>query len=232
MAVKDWLANTDTDEEPRTAARRVELEIRKAIITLALKPGMPLSEKEIAARYGVSRQPVREAFISLSRAGLVEIHPRRGTFVVKISLDRMLEARFIRESMEVAVVRRACQRFDARVRTRMDFYLDAQETAAESGAHYDFQRADELFHAAIAEGAGCPSAWTVMENIKAHMDRVCHLTLPAATALPLLIDQHRAILAAIDARDADAAEAALKLHLSEILKALPAVQAEHREMFE
>ncbi len=144
-----------------------------------MKPGMPLSEKEIAARYGVSRQPVREAFISLSRAGLLEIHPRRGTFVVKISLDRMLEARFIRESMEVAVVRRACQRFDARVRTRMDFYLDVQETAAESGAHYDFQRADELFHAAIAEGAGCPSAWTVMENIKAHMDRVCHLTLPS-----------------------------------------------------
>ncbi len=230
--MKDWLANTDTVEEPRSAARRVELEIRKAIITLAMKPGMPLSEKEIAARYGVSRQPVREAFISLSRAGLLEIHPRRGTFVVKISLDRMLEARFIRESMEVAVVRRACQRFDARVRTRMDFYLDVQETAAESGAHYEFQRADELFHAAIAEGAGCPSAWTVMENIKAHMDRVCHLTLPAATALPLLIDQHRAILAAIDARDADAAEAALKLHLSEILKALPAVQAEHREMFE
>ena len=133
LAAKDWLANSDTVEEPRSAARRVELEIRKAIITLAMKPGMPLSEKEIAARYGVSRQPVREAFISLSRAGLVEIHPRRGTFVVKISLDRMLEARFIRELMEVAVVRRACQRFDARVRTRMDFYLDAQETAAESG---------------------------------------------------------------------------------------------------
>jgi GntR family transcriptional regulator, rspAB operon transcriptional repressor len=229
---EDWMVSTEALDRTLSTAGRIELEMRKAIITLALKPGMPLSEKEIAARYGVSRQPVREAFISLSRAGLVEIHPRRGTFVVKISLDRMLEARFVRESMEVAVVRRACQRFDARVRTRMDFYLDAQETAAESGAHYDFQRADELFHAAIAEGAGCPSAWTVMENIKAHMDRVCHLTLPSATALPLLIDQHRTILAAIDARDADGAEASLKLHLSEILKALPVVQAEHRDMFE
>ncbi len=143
----------------------------------------------------------------------------------------MLEARFIRESLETAVVRRACERFDARVRTRIDFYLDAQTVAAEAGAHYEFQRADELFHAALAEGAGCPSAWTVIDDIKAHMDRVCHLTLPSVTTLPHLIAQHRAIIEAVDARDADRAEAALKAHLSEILKALPTVQAAHRDLF-
>jgi DNA-binding GntR family transcriptional regulator len=223
--------NVETGDVGVTSARRVENEIRKAIITMEIPPGAPLSEQDIAARLNVSRQPVREAFISLARSGLVEIQPRRGTFVVKISLERMLEARFIRESLEVAVVRRACERFDARVRTRIDFYLDAQTAAAEAGAHYEFQRADELFHAALAEGAGCPSAWTVIDDIKAHMDRVCHLTLPSATALPRLIGQHRAIIEAVDARDADRAEAALKAHLSEILKALPTVQAAHRDLF-
>ena len=221
----------EAGEVAESSARRIEREIRKAIITLNISPGSPLSEQEIAERYAVSRQPVREAFIALARAGLVEILPRRGTFVVKISLDRMLEARFIRETMEAGVVRRACERFDARVRTRIDFYLDAQTVAAEAGAHYEFQRADELFHAALAEGAGCPSAWTVIDDIKAHMDRVCHLTLPSATALPRLIGQHRAIIEAVDARDADRAEAALKVHLSEILKALPTVQAAHRDLF-
>ncbi|QJP14541.1 GntR family transcriptional regulator [Starkeya sp. ORNL1] len=223
--------NVESGDVGVTSARRVENEIRKAIITMEIPPGAPLSEQDIAARLNVSRQPVREAFISLARSGLVEIQPRRGTFVVKISLERMLEARFIRESLETAVVRRACERFDARVRTRIDFYLDAQTVAAEAGAHYEFQRADELFHAALAEGAGCPSAWTVIDDIKAHMDRVCHLTLPSATALPRLIGQHRAIIEAVDARDADRAEAALKVHLSEILKALPTVQASHRDLF-
>lgn len=223
--------NVETGDVGVTSARRVENEIRKAIITMEIPPGAPLSEQDIAARLSVSRQPVREAFISLARSGLVEILPRRGTFVVKISLEKMLEARFIRESLEIAVVRRACERFDARVRTRIDFYLDAQTSAAEAGAHYEFQRADEMFHAALAKGAGCPSAWTVIDDIKAHMDRVCHLTLPSATALPRLIAQHRAIIEAVDARDADRAEAALKAHLSEILKALPTVQAAHRDLF-
>lgn len=223
--------NIETGEVELTSARRVEREIRKAIITMEIPPGAPLSEQELALKLNVSRQPVREAFISLARAGLVEIQPRRGTFVVKISLERMLESRFIRESLEVAVVRRACERFDARVRNRIDFYLDAQAVAAEAGEHYQFQRADELFHAGLAEGAGCPSAWSVIDDIKAHMDRVCHLTLPSATALPHLIEQHRAIIEAVDARDADRAEAALKTHLSEILKALPTVQAAHRDLF-
>lgn len=215
-----------------SAARRIEREIRRAIVTLELKPGAPLSEQEISERYGVSRQPVREAFIGLARAGLVEVLPRRGTFVVKISIERMLEARFIRETLESGIVRRACERFDARVRTRIDHLIDGQVLAAGRGEHYEFQRADEAFHAALAEGAGCPSAWTVIGDLKAHMDRVCHLTLPSASSLPKLIDQHRAILAAIDARDADTAEKALKQHLSEILAALPIVEAEHPDLFE
>lgn len=226
------MAPLDLLDPTTSIARLIELEIRKAIVTLAMKPGAPLSEQEIAVRYGVSRQPVREAFIALARSGLVEVLPRRGTFVVKISVERMLEARFVRESLESAVVRRACERFDARVRTRIDFHLEAQELAASAGEHYEFQRADEAFHSAIAEGAGCPSAWTVIEDLKAHMDRVCHLTLPLASSLPGLIDQHRAILAAIDRRDADGAEAALRSHLSEILRALPTVQRDHRDLFD
>lgn len=218
-------------ERAESAARRIEREIRKAIVTLELLPGANLSEGEIAERYGVSRQPVREAFIALARARLVDIQPRSGTTVVKISISLMLEARFIRESLESAVVRRACERFDARVRSRIDYLLAVQERAARGGEHYEFQRADEDFHAAIAEGAGCPSAWAVVGDIKAHLERVCHLTLPSASSLGVLLGQHREILAAIDARDPDAAEAALRRHLSEILAALPEVAARHAALF-
>ncbi len=219
------------DGSEDSAARRVERELRKAIITLEIQPGASLSEKDLADRYGVSRQPVREALINLGKAGLVGIQPRRGSFVVKISLDLMRQARFVRESVEVAVVRRACTSFDPAVRRRIDGILLRQVDLAASQSHYAFQREDEAFHAALAEGAGVPAAWATLETIKAHMDRVCHLTLPLPETLPKVVDEHRRIIDAIDNRDADRAEVALKVHLDGILKALPRVQAQFGFLF-
>lgn len=219
------------DSSEESAARRVERELRKAIITLEIQPGASLSEKELADRYGVSRQPVREALINLGKAGLVGIQPRRGTFVVKISLDLMRQARFVRESVEVAVVRRACISFLPEVRERMEGILARQVDLAASQSHYAFQREDEAFHAALAEGTGVPAAWATLETIKAHMDRVCHLTLPLPETLPKLVDEHRRIIDAIDNHDADRAEVALKVHLDGILKALPKVQEQFGFLF-
>ncbi len=216
---------------PETAAKRVEREIRKAIVTLELTPGASLSEKDLAERYGVSRQPVREAFISLAKAEFVEIQPRRGTFVVKISAEKMRQARFIRESLEVAVVRAAARAFDPAVRERIEQSLLVQESLSADRAHYTFQRADESFHRMLAEGAGYPTAWDVVEDIKAHMDRVCHLTLPLPNTTPLLVRQHRAIMEAIDAHDPDRAEHAIRTHLEEILRALPEIEAEFADLF-
>ncbi|OYX02838.1 MAG: GntR family transcriptional regulator [Rhizobiales bacterium 32-66-8] len=213
-----------------SAAQRIEAELRQAIINLDLPPGSRLSEQEIAARFGVSRQPVREALIGLARMRLVEILPQRGTVVVKISVKKMLEARFVREAIEIAVARRAAQGFDASSRHRVEDLLDLQAKAAARGDHATFQRYDEMFHMALADGAGCALAWQAISDIKAHMDRACHLTLPVSM-LPV-VDQHRAIMTAIDARDVEAAGEAMRVHLSEILRALPKVEAERPDLFE
>ena len=214
-----------------SAAQRIESELRRLIIALELPPGSRLSEQDIAERHGVSRQPVREALIGLARTRLVELQPQRGTTVVKISVRKMMEARFVREAIETAVVRRACSSFDRQSRQRIDDLLAMQEHVARRDDHASFQRYDELFHIALAEGAGCPSAWEAIQDIKAHMDRVCQLTLPGSGAMLPLIDQHRAIVAAIDAGDEAAAGAAMCRHLTEILRALPRVEAEHPELF-
>ncbi|MFG1222863.1 GntR family transcriptional regulator [Xanthobacter wiegelii] len=215
-----------------SAAHRLEAELRRAIIGLELAPGTRLSEHEIAARYGVSRQPVREALIGLARTRFVEILPQRGTVVVKISVRKLMQARFIREAVECAVARRAAENFDAEARRRICDLLDAQETMAARGDHLAFQRYDELFHVALSEGAGCPLAWEAVSDIKAHMDRACHLSLMGPDAMLPLVAQHQAIMAAIDIRDPDAAEAAMRAHLGEILRALPRMEAEHPELFE
>ena len=74
-------------------ARQVERALRQAIVTMRIRPGEMLSEQDIARRFGVSRQPVREAFIKLGEANLVRILPQRGTLVVKISRAAVEDAR-------------------------------------------------------------------------------------------------------------------------------------------
>jgi DNA-binding GntR family transcriptional regulator len=224
--------NFQTVTSSSSAALRVERELRRAIIDLELRPGTRLSEQDLARRLGVSRQPVREALIALSKMRLVEILPQRGTSVVKISVDKMMEARFVREAIEVAVVRRACEAFEREARTRIDHLLDIQHAAATQGDHHSFRRYDEMFHMTLATGAGCSMAWHTVEDIKAHMDRVCVLTLPGADAMLPLVEQHRAIIAAVDTQDPGRAEQAMRDHLSTILRALPRVEAEHPELFE
>ncbi len=226
--------NVDALNVPTTgsAAQRIETELRRAIISMSLPPGTRLSEQEIATSHGVSRQPVREALIGLARTRLVEILPQRGTVVVKISTRKMMEARFVREAIETAVARKAAEAFDPAQRTRIDDLIDLQSKAAQRNDHGTFQRYDELFHVALAEGAGCGLAWEAISDIKAHMDRACHLTLTSAETMAALVDQHRAIMVAVDARDPAGAAEAMRCHLSEILRALPKVAQEHPDLFE
>ena len=217
---------------PEPVGRRVFDQLRQAIVTLRLRPGEALSEKEIAARFGVSRQPVREAFIKLAEAGLVQVLPQRGTYVVKISVGAVLEARFIREAVEVAVVRRAAETADPAALGRLAQIVAAQKEAAASAAHERFLALDDALHRGLAEAIGCGRAWQLIENVKAQMDRVRFLSLPDATPMPLLIEQHRAILEAIRRRQPEAAGTAMREHLAEILSSLPTLARRFPELFE
>ena len=201
-------------------------------MTMALTPGQALSEAEIAARLGVSRQPVREAFIKLSEAGLVRIRPQRGTFVVKISTKQVTDARFVREAVEVAVARKACEVMEARDIAQLRKILDAQRKAARDPEPARFLALDEAFHRALALGVDCDYAWRVVEEVKAQMDRVRYLSLPRATPIKRLVEQHTAIIDAVEARDAVSAEHAVRAHLAEILTSLPLLERQYPHLFE
>ncbi|RYG65537.1 GntR family transcriptional regulator, partial [bacterium] len=140
------LAASAASGSSQSSAQRVEAELRRTIVTLELPPGSRLSEQEIALRYGVSRQPVREALIALARSRLIDIQPQRGTVVVKFSVKKMMEARFVREAVECAVVRQAAAAFSPQSRERISDLLALQEMVAERGDHASFQRYDEQFH--------------------------------------------------------------------------------------
>lgn len=217
-------------QEP--AAARVFQELKAAIVTMALTPGQALSEADIAARLGVSRQPVREAFIKLGESGLVRIRPQRGTFVVKISVKQVTDARFVREAVEIAVARRACEVMAADAVAELRQNLVAQRAAAVEGAPARFLALDEAFHRGLALGVDCDYAWRVVEEVKAQMDRVRYLSLPQATPIERLVEQHGAILDAVEDGNPKAAERAVRRHLSEILTSLPLLERQFPHLFE
>ncbi|MFM9974012.1 MAG: GntR family transcriptional regulator [Beijerinckiaceae bacterium] len=219
--------------ESGSVARTIERQLRKEIVSLVLLPGVKLSEQDIAARFGVSRQPVREALIALAKAELVAILPQRGTIVVKISGERMMQARFIREQLEVGVVRRACEiAISERDMQSLQDIIDTQSAAFERGNAAALKESDELFHLELARVARLEMASTALIDIKSHLERVCHLTTVDIASMQPLIQQHQAILDAIRQRDADAAEAAMRFHLTEILRVLPNVMALRSELFD
>ena len=214
-----------------TIGNRVFEAVRRAIVQLQLRPGNLLSEADVARQLGVSRQPVREAFIKLADVGLVEVRPQRGTFVKLISMREVRNARFIREAIEVAVARKAALEAPAARRRDLEGIVADQRLAAEAGDHVTFLRLDEAFHQAIAHSADCDHAWRVLENLKAQMDRVRYLSMPEATPIDILIDQHAAIVDAVVRHAPEEAEAAMRVHLSEILMSLPRLAEAHPELF-
>ena len=214
---------------PSATVRNIHSEIRQDIVSLRLRPGERLSENELALRFGTSRAPVREAIIRLVEEGLIEVLPQRGSFVSRISLGAMQRARFVREALEVAVVRRAAERgLSATALKQIEATLADQDQARSDAER--FTLADDAFHRAFAEDIGIPHVWSVLEREKAQLDRVRFLSLPAVTPVDALIAQHKDILAAIMRREPDAAAAAMRVHLSEVLKIAERLAAEHPDL--
>jgi DNA-binding GntR family transcriptional regulator len=191
--------------------------LRGDIVTLRLRPGARLSENELALRFGTSRAPVREALIRLVEDGLIDVRPQRGSFVSRISLKAMERARFVREALEVAIIRRAAERgIPEATRAQAEAAIEGQRRSRDD--HEGFTRLDDLFHRSFAEGTSLVGVWAIIEREKAQFDRIRFLSLPAVTPVDVLIEQHRAILNAVLDRQPDAAEQAIRSHMSEVLR--------------
>ena len=162
----------------------------------------------------------------------MRVLPQRGTFVVKISAKAVTDARFVREAVECAIARRASEGIGKPAIDGLRAIIADQRKAARAGDPEAFFVLDEAFHRGLANAAECAYAWKVIEEAKAQMDRVRFLSLPDATPIDRLIVQHQAILDAIAAGRAAAAEQAMRDHLREILKSLPRLSRAFPDMFE
>ncbi len=205
--------------------------LRERIIRAELPPGTLVSETELAKAFSLSRQPVREAFIKLADDGLVEVRPQRGTLVRKINIASVMDARFVREAVEADIVKLVAEQHDPALVTDLRKLIEAQRKTI--GLHADeFMQLDEQFHRALAVAAGKSQVFRVVDNVKAQMDRVRFLTLMNRSVIEISIEQHAAVVDAIERGEPMQADAAMRTHLRQILADLPHVAALRPEFFD
>lgn len=216
-------------DDAQPIARQIYAALRQRIVRAELLPGEVISETEVAREYGISRQPVREAFIKLAEGDLVQIRPQRGTMISRISRDGVMDARFIREAIEADIVRSLAGTIDDAMIKELRSQIAAQLALGLEQAD-EFVKLDELFHRSLAEMAGVSGAWSVIENVKTQMDRVRFLSVQRSH-VEKLISQHAAVVEALAKREAAAAEQAIRLHLREILKTFPELERTRPELF-
>lgn len=212
-----------------TSSALIHATLRRRIVSVDLKPGSILIEKELADEFGVSRTPVREALQRLAEEHLVDILPRSGTYVSRIDLRAVREALVIRQALERVSVREAAARATAREIAQLRRIL--REQRAVKTDLLAFHETDEQLHATIADIAGHPALWRVVRREKAPVDRFRILALPLPGRADRLIEQHTAVVNAIAAHDPDAADTAMQSHLRDVLPGFEALAILHPEFF-
>lgn len=214
-----------------TSAVLVYETLHEDIIALRIQPGASLSENDLASRYGVSRTPVREALLRLADEGLVEIVPKSGTTVSRIPYAQLNEAIVIRKALEEVAVREASRRATKSQITGLWSLVERQREAAKADDRNAFHAADEAFHAAIAEAAGYPGIWQLVNQVKVQVDRIRHLTLPEGGRMLRVTKEHAAVLTAMEKRDAERAIAAMRSHLDGLDQSLPEIRRRNPDLF-
>lgn len=174
--------------------------------------GELISEGDVAEGVGVSRTPVREAFLRLETEGLLRLYPKRGALVVPISpteVENVMETRLLVEQFAT----------DKVIRTGGDVGPQLREAIArmESAAHddeRDFCEIDREFHRIIVEAAGNHILLQLHDSLRDRQSRMMLAALARNRGrLQQILDEHHAIADAVDAGDAGLARRVVDVHL-------------------
>jgi len=194
--------------------------LRDAIQSAEFAPHQRLIEADLSERYGASRASVRTALLNLTNEGLVERLPNRGARVRAITVDEAVEIVEVRMELESLVARKAAENATANDEKALRTLRDRIETAATSGDLVEYSRVNQELDHRLREISAHATATQLLERLRAqsarHQFRLAFVPGRAATSAP----EHIAIIDAILAHDATAAEKATRAHLSGIAELL------------
>ncbi|EYD77173.1 Transcriptional regulator, GntR family [Rubellimicrobium mesophilum DSM 19309] len=214
-----------------TLSQRVYASLKEAILDLSLRPGAILRKGDVCEALGVSRSPVSEAVARLASEALVDIVPQAGTFVARLSLDEVREGAFLREALELAAVEEVARAITEEQLVELRRNLRLQEGLVADGDIRGFYAADAGFHELLLSFTGHRRLPGLSRTAWVHVDRARRLLLPEPGRVEETLAEHRAILAALEARDPEAARAATRAHLRQVVTRLERLGTERPELF-
>jgi len=210
---------------------RVYSVLRANILEMALKPGEVLRKGALCERLGVSRSPVSEALGRLCSEGLVDIIPQSATRVSQFSMAQLLEENFLREAVETAAVARvAANRTDDQL-VRLSRNMRLQYLLVEDMDFQGFFEADLEFHKLLLAFTGFPKVTQVAEEMTLQLRRARKLMLPEPGRPAQTVEEHKAIMVAIEEQDPACARGAMARHIRQLVDRIVPLEVEHPEYF-
>ncbi|MCI8725244.1 MAG: GntR family transcriptional regulator [Hungatella sp.] len=190
--------------------------LKKNIIECALKPGEMLSENTLTEELHVSRTPVREALVELSKIDLIEVLPKKGSRVTKINYGLVEESNFARKVLERAIVEICCQLEELPDLGRLEENIRLQKKYLEMSNQSRLLELDDDFHRLLFRMAKKEHVYDYLEDIRIPFDRIRYLSLLVIVDLQTVND-HMEILNAVRAQNKEEAFAVVDKHLSRYL---------------
>lgn len=216
----------DAADRDKVASRRIADSLRTAILDGSYRPGERIRQEDVAARYGASRIPAREALRMLDAEGLVTLVANSGAWVTRLTLAECAETYLIRERLEPLLLRTSLRNLGDDVVDRMAALAQEMEQSASVDA---FMRADREFHLSSYSGAATGEMWQIihrMWNTTQHYRRE-FTRLAARSGLTATHLEHRLLVDCVRRRDEDDAERVLVIHIRRTRLEL----GKHQEIF-
>ena len=208
--------------------------VRSRIITMELKPGDPLNDRELAEELGISRTPMREALILLNNAHMVAIKPQSGTHVAPIDLHLMELEQFSRYTLEKEILTRMCGRLtpeqEAGYRQLIAAYRVLEASPEEPDREMRLLELDNAFHRRAFELCGMEHHFDHMLASLQHVERIRKFSL-LTEENKSVCSSHTAILEALLHGSADDVSEALESHLSRYKQSVAQARSVHPEYF-
>jgi DNA-binding GntR family transcriptional regulator len=165
----------------------------------------------------------------LDEEGLVEVYPQHATVVSRIDVALAQQAQFLRQSLELEIVRSLALDHSDRFVDELTHSIALQQQAAKAGDFAKFMAADDDFHRQLYVGAGKSELWNLVKSRSGHIDRLRRLHLPSPGKAQDIVRHHKLIVTAIGANEPDEAQRHLRKHLSGTLRYLGEIRARFPE---
>jgi DNA-binding GntR family transcriptional regulator len=213
MAVDPSTTPVPDTTATRLVAERAYVELRDRIVTLRLPPGTVLREDELMGTMGIGRTPLREAVKRLALENLVDVQPRRGTFVSAVKAADIVNITEVRAELEGCAAELAALRLDPDTRATADALLHEVEELSRPDDQDWLMRFDERIHRFTWEAACNPYLTQTLERYFTHSLRIWYLVLDRVPGLGHAVHDQTRLLEAILDRNGPHARTLMREHV-------------------